>query len=39
MRFFIRRVAFYIVTAWAAVTLNFFIPRMMPGDPVQALIA
>ncbi|AYG00881.1 ABC transporter permease [Lactococcus allomyrinae] len=39
MKFFIRRATFYIVTAWAAVTLNFFIPRMMPGDPVQALIA
>ncbi|GAB2024191.1 ABC transporter permease [Lactovum odontotermitis] len=39
MKFFLRRAAFYLVTAWAAVTLNFFIPRLMPGDPVQALIA
>lgn len=39
MKFFIRRAIFYIVTAWAAVTLNFFIPRLMPGDPVQSLIA
>jgi len=38
MRFFIRRGVFYIVTAWAAVTLNFFLPRMMPGDPVSAMI-
>ncbi|HJP74479.1 MAG TPA: ABC transporter permease [Pseudonocardiaceae bacterium] len=35
----LRRVAFYIVTAWAAVTVNFFIPHLMPGDPVQNLIA
>jgi len=38
MRFFIRRGIFYIITAWAAVTLNFFLPRMMPGDPVTAMI-
>ncbi|MCU1535106.1 MAG: transporter permease, partial [Glaciihabitans sp.] len=38
MTFFIRRVIFYLVTAWAAVTINFFIPRVIPGDPVQSLI-
>lgn len=38
MRFLLRRVIFYLVTAWAAVTINFLIPRMIPGDPVQALI-
>jgi len=31
-------VAFYLLTAWAAITINFFIPRLVPGDPVQALI-
>ena len=35
----LRRLAFYLVTAWAAVTVNFFIPHLMPGDPVQNLIA
>jgi peptide/nickel transport system permease protein len=35
----LRRLAFYVVTAWAAVTVNFFIPHLMPGDPVQNLIA
>lgn len=39
MRFIVRRVVFYVVTAWAAVTINFFLPRLIPGDPVQALIA
>jgi len=38
MRFLFRRLTFYALTAWAAVTINFFIPRMMPGDPVTALI-
>lgn len=38
MKFLARRAGFYAVTAWAAVTLNFLIPRMLPGDPVQSLI-
>ena len=39
MTFLVRRLAFYLFTAWAAVTINFALPRMMPGDPVQSLIA
>ena len=39
MRFFVRRGIFYVVTAWAAVTINFVIPRLMPGDPVKAIMA
>jgi peptide/nickel transport system permease protein len=39
MRYFLQRIAFYLFTAFAAITLNFFIPRLVPGDPVQALIA
>ncbi|AEI10828.1 MULTISPECIES: ABC transporter permease [Cellulomonas] len=39
MRFFVRRTIFYAITFWAAMTINFFIPRLMPGDPVSALIA
>ncbi|MBG0560128.1 ABC transporter permease [Actinoplanes aureus] len=38
MKYFLQRLAFYLFTAWAAITLNFFIPRMIPGDPVQALV-
>ncbi|WP_129843358.1 ABC transporter permease [Streptomyces sp. RFCAC02] len=38
MRYFAQRLLFYAVTAWAAITINFFIPRLMPGDPVQSLI-
>ncbi|MEV0403061.1 ABC transporter permease [Actinoallomurus sp. NPDC050550] len=37
MRYLLRRFGFYLLTAWAAVTLNFLIPRMMPGDPVSLL--
>jgi peptide/nickel transport system permease protein len=38
MRFLLRRFIFYVITAWAAITLNFLIPRLMPGNPVQSLI-
>lgn len=38
MRYLLQRLVFYAVTAWAAITINFFIPRLMPGDPVQSLI-
>jgi peptide/nickel transport system permease protein len=30
---------FYLFTAWVAITLNFVLPRLMPGDPAQAVIA
>jgi peptide/nickel transport system permease protein len=39
VRYFLQRIAFYLFTAWAAITLNFFIPRMIPGDPITALLA
>ena len=39
MRFFLRRIGFYLATAWLAITLNFIIPRLMPGNPVQAMFA
>jgi peptide/nickel transport system permease protein len=35
----VRKFAFYLVALWTAVTLNFFIPRLMPGDPVDILMA
>jgi peptide/nickel transport system permease protein len=33
------RLAFYLFTAWAAITINFVIPRLLPGDPVSSLIS
>jgi peptide/nickel transport system permease protein len=39
MRFVLRRIGFFLVTMWTAVSLNFLIPRLMPGNPVQALEA
>ena len=34
-----RRLGFFVVTAWAAVTMNFAIPRLMPGSPAEGLLA
>ncbi|MFF0162158.1 ABC transporter permease [Streptomyces sp. NPDC005263] len=32
------RLGFYLFVTLVAITLNFFIPRLMPGDPAQAII-
>jgi peptide/nickel transport system permease protein len=37
--YFARKGLFYLVALWAAVTVNFFIPRLMPGTPVDSLMA
>lgn len=34
-----KRVPFYLLTAWMAVTLNFAVPRLMPGNPAQLLLS
>lgn len=34
----LRKLGFYLVALWAAVTLNFFIPRALPGSPVDAVL-
>ncbi len=39
MSFILRRLSFYVVAAWVALTINFFIPRAMPGNAVQAVMA
>jgi len=39
MPFILRRLLFYVVAAWVALTVNFFIPRAMPGNAVQSVMA
>jgi peptide/nickel transport system permease protein len=39
MRYALRRVGFFLGTLWACLTLNFVLPRLMPGNPAEALIA
>jgi len=39
VRFIVRRVVFYLVAAWVAITINFLIPRLMPGNPAEVLFS
>jgi peptide/nickel transport system permease protein len=39
MRVIARRLFFYLVTAVIAISLDFLIPRLIPGNPVQAILA
>jgi peptide/nickel transport system permease protein len=39
MRYLMRKLGFYVIAAWMAVTLNFALPRLIPGDPVQLIMA
>ncbi|MDZ4090566.1 MAG: ABC transporter permease [Arthrobacter sp.] len=39
MRFILRRLGFYLIAFWVSITLNFLLPRFMPGDPVSRMFA
>ncbi len=39
MNFVARRLMFYATAFFLAISFNFLIPRLMPGDPVDALFA
>jgi len=39
LRFVVRRLGFFVITLWAAITVNFLIPRLMPGNPALAMMA
>lgn len=38
-RYFSQKFLWFLVTLLAAFVLNFFLPRLMPGDPVAAIVA
>ncbi|MGB8179331.1 MAG: ABC transporter permease [Acidimicrobiales bacterium] len=38
MLLIVRRLGLYLLTAWVAITVNFALPRLMPGNPIQNLI-
>jgi peptide/nickel transport system permease protein len=38
MRYAARRTLILLVTLWAAITLNFLLPRLMPGNPTNAAL-
>lgn len=39
MRYVSTKIGLFILTLWAAVTLNFVLPRLMPGSPLDAALA
>ena len=39
VRFIARRVLFYVLTAWVALTVNFFVPRLLPGNAVEDIMS
>jgi peptide/nickel transport system permease protein len=38
MRWLLRRLVFYAFAGWVALTLNFLLPRLMPGDPAGGVL-
>lgn len=39
MRYFLGKIGLFLLTLWAAITVNFILPRLMPGSPADAAIA
>lgn len=39
LRYGLRRLTFLLITLWATITINFFLPRAMPGNPAEAMMA
>jgi peptide/nickel transport system permease protein len=39
MRYLLRRGGLFLITLWAALTVNFIIPRVMPGNEATAVLA
>jgi peptide/nickel transport system permease protein len=36
--YYARKTGYFLLTVWAAVTLNFIIPRLQPGDPAEIMV-
>ena len=39
MRYYLRKIGFYLIAVWIAVTLNFLLPRLVKGNPVDVILA
>jgi peptide/nickel transport system permease protein len=39
LRYVLRRLGFFILTMWAALTLNFLLPHLMPGNPAEVMLS
>ena len=38
-KYFLKKLVWFLVTLVFAFLLNFILPRLMPGDPVAAIVA
>ncbi|HUX42929.1 MAG TPA: ABC transporter permease [Rectinemataceae bacterium] len=38
MKYFLRKLGMLLFTLFVALSINFFLPRLMPGDPAQAML-
>ncbi len=38
MRFLLQRLLFYVIAFWFALTINFLLPRVMPGSPADTVL-
>lgn len=38
MVYYLRKTGYFVLTLWAAITLNFIIPRLQPGDPAEIMV-
>jgi peptide/nickel transport system permease protein len=39
MKYVARRLGFYLLALWASITINFFLPRLIPGDPAATILS
>ena len=39
MKYLARRLGFYLLALWASITINFFLPRLLPGDPAATILS
>lgn len=39
MQYFLNKLGFFLIQLWAAITLNFILPRLMPGNPAEVMMA
>jgi peptide/nickel transport system permease protein len=39
LRFVLNRLGFFVLSLWAAITINFILPRLMPGNPADVMFA
>jgi peptide/nickel transport system permease protein len=38
VRYVLRKLGFYLLAAWVALTVNFLLPQLIPGNPVDDLL-